>query len=907
MPGAPGRYLTIGGTYDPTVYLYADSEAQQAADPARGDVPRGSGPALTAIVMPGAQAPRFARGTWCVPPLEFWHFLTVRDQAGSAALRSLDGATAAALLERSEGGAPQAAAAAVLDLLPQLTHPALQVGVAGYLEVAQDCQARIGLLAQRLQEAEAELAAAEAAARAAARADADGSAPFATSRISADDLNDAVRGLVQHPQLTEGSEPFEGLVRRFAALLGAAEPPTEDELAAVFGTGEARLSALYTLGEAAVHLPAIAYRAASPAFPEGLRAAALDLLDAFDGAGLTAPGSALRYIRVSGQRPRGAKPPTFQQRRSVVAPAATQETETGRLLIFPEYAQHQGMCQALEFSRTGAFAAPPGRSTEGEHRSAAWPWSKPDGLRAFRAAVREHGPAPLTDAAVDQLVDLTGLLRDDAALILAGMPHDLWIWGRSMSPECTAVLAGLGVKQAAAKRAAERLNGGRRVSKSSRLLSALLPAEPDALWSTQADLSAEPVAPAELSELPKPAEPAESAESAGARRPKKTTASAPRSGPAIAVAAAVWNSAEGRLSPLPPQLIPLIKPPLTPRIVQGLLDPAKAPWFGPGVLPGGDGTLRGDLGQGPLLSSATALLWLAYTLPAGDPLRARLPDAVHAVTRYLAHPKLSVHLGYVSGEVREQAVAALGVEERQGGQTDQWRVGPLQISERHSWGYLAVLPAALTGPQDPALDFCAGVDGDGKISLLRLLLGPELAQVAGFGLDDEAARAAPYPYQDPTRSVPDLVAEAAAYLGLDADAAALYLMLLALPDPTDRNQAAWTGWPAARLKAARERLAAATDPDGEPLLVTGSRPRAGRSLFLPGTWIALGTPNLPLEQWKAPQFGVTAQGLVQYEVTAPIRPVPELFRDAWRRIRTGDKPRYADLAVPAARRGRARG
>ncbi|NEE49178.1 hypothetical protein G3M55_31820, partial [Streptomyces sp. SID8455] len=65
-----------------------------------------------------------------------------------------------------------------------------------------------------------------------------------------------------------------------------------------------------------------------------------------------------------------------------------------------------------------------------------------------------------------------------------------------------------------------------------------------------------------------------------------------------------------------------------------------------------------------------------------------------------------------------------------------------------------------------------------------------------------------HPAQDPTRAVPDLVAEAADALGLSTDTAALYLMLLALPDPTDRNCVRWTEWKPARVKKARAELAA---------------------------------------------------------------------------------------------------
>ncbi|MEJ8640444.1 hypothetical protein WKI68_01365 [Streptomyces sp. MS1.HAVA.3] len=88
--------------------------------------------------------------------------------------------------------------------------------------------------------------------------------------------------------------------------------------------------------------------------------------------------------------------------------------------------------------------------------------------------------------------------------------------------------------------------------------------------------------------------------------------------------------------------------------------------------------------------------------------------------------------------------------------------------------------------------------------------------------------------------------------GLGADAAALYLALLAMPDPTDRNTARWTGWKPARLKAARAELAA-TD-----LVVEAGRSRAGRTLFLPGGWSDMSSPTLPVEQWKLPMYGLTA-------------------------------------------------
>jgi hypothetical protein len=151
--------------------------------------------------------------------------------------------------------------------------------------------------------------------------------------------------------------------------------------------------------------------------------------------------------------------------------------------------------------------------------------------------------------------------------------------------------------------------------------------------------------------------------------------------------------------------------------------------------------------------------------------------------------------------------------------------------------------------------------------------------------------------QDPGRSVPDLVTEAAKEYGLGEDAATLYLMLLAMPDPTDRMTARWTGWKPARLKAARAELAA-TD-----LVVGATRTRAGRSLFLPGGWAEQPAPRVPLERWKLPLFDIVDGDRASFGVIVPTEPVADLYRRAWQRVREGDAPRFEELKV---RRGRRR-
>ncbi len=55
--------------------------------------------------------------------------------------------------------------------------------------------------------------------------------------------------------------------------------------------------------------------------------------------------------------------------------------------------------------------------------------------------------------------------------------------------------------------------------------------------------------------------------------------------------------------------------------------------------------------------------------------------------------------------------------------------------------------------------------------------------------------------QFPLHSVPALVAECSKKLQVDEMAAALYLQILALPDPTSANIKLWNGWNAKQIQA----------------------------------------------------------------------------------------------------------
>ena len=146
--------------------------------------------------------------------------------------------------------------------------------------------------------------------------------------------------------------------------------------------------------------------------------------------------------------------------------------------------------------------------------------------------------------------------------------------------------------------------------------------------------------------------------------------------------------------------------------------------------------------------------------------------------------------------------------------------------------------------------------------------------------------------QNPGYTAPAVVQAIRKKHKLGEDAAGLYAQLLALPDPTTANLCPWNGWTAGRLKNAAAELV------GRKLVLEASRARSGRSLFLPGEWVELKAPWLPIERWKLAH-------LVELDMDPHdpwpgggplvLRPFEDLFAAAWRRVAAGDEPRYEEV------------
>lgn len=787
----------------------------------------------------------FATGSVGLPPLSHWYALRPRDPEGSAALRTADRETVAALLKAA------AAAERTTDLpglvsaaLPQVTAPELIGGIVEVLRFTLTQQKALDAVAARLHP--------------------DTGAVEEGERGPADRLlGDALSGLIGSGYYRWGGDS--DAAHRMLRELAAARADTGAD--AVPGRLHFDVPRLPYSGLPWTPLldqpAALAYRAVTVGATDQQRAALLSLLGAVDALGLSsAEGSADRWRRVLLHLDqRHLRTPDGHDRslqhRSVLPLGG------GAVLALTERSEsvpdgHE--FGALFHDPSGRFTVPGPYTLRGDaplgdrERGPGW-------LTALLDAAAEHGPAPFLPEAAEEFARLTGVCGALARLVVAGMPH-VDSWEHNFLPaELRTVL---GVKATDAAYARDELkNLDAEVRRA--VVAALLPADPARLWSE---------------------------------------------GPDAAAAAQVWNLRVGRRTPVPDWLAAEAARAVRSgwpahRALSALLDPAASRELSVDVawtVKGGHAEPREPATQpftSSVLTGALAMAaWLAHRLPAGDPLRATLPPALTAVRQRLAAPELLLTLGHFTSLSDFRKAAGTPTETGEGYE----RYGAVVLATQDDRPRPALRPALLdsTG-SDPYLSALRGADQEPSVveAALRSAYDPRFAAL----LADPGAPAAGsadadgtwWP-QDPTRSVPQLVAEVSDAHRLGPDAAAVYLALLAMPDPTDRNTARWTGWKPARLKAARAELAA-TD-----LVVSASRTRAGRSLFLPGGWADTAAPNLPVEQWKLPMYGPVAGGGPVLGVLVPAEPAADLYRRAWQRVREGDAPRFEQLKVKRTRR-----
>lgn len=295
---------------------------------------------------------------------------------------------------------------------------------------------------------------------------------------------------------------------------------------------------------------------------------------------------------------------------------------------------------------------------------------------------------------------------------------------------------------------------------------------------------------------------------------------------------------------------------------------------------------------------ASVVAWALTELPVGDPAAAAAASVHNALRARMDDPRTLIPLGwhYALGRAVPGDPAFTPY---------QGTVLPCPrplyredtvVSTAHDDGLFVVSvpgrdvflrPAALADPAkaERAERLCATLDLPELLAAIR-----RIQAVRGDAPDRMLARAADTPvppggYElNPALSVPELMAEAAAALGVGADATVLYLQLLALARPTDQNVRRWNGWTPGRHKAAQAELVNAGAVE------TGRRARAGRTAFVPGPWTDLKAPHLPLETAKlGPHVASTGRSEPEMPFLRLLSPVPphELFAEAWRAARCG--------------------
>jgi len=508
----------------------------------------------------------------------------------------------------------------------------------------------------------------------------------------------------------------------------------------------------------------------------------------------------------------------------------------------------------VERTSDGTFRDPPGTSLVRERRAGATPDA--EWLEGFLAALAERGAPAWDPAAADDLAKRTGLTRTEAALLWASLPKVDDYAADFLGKELRTTL---GLKQGDAKAARDTFRG--------------LP------FDARLDLFA-------------------AAASGGDPRALFAPLAGGDDGP-VARLAAAWVARSGQRVELREELVvacekALDLPHSAAVILGALMSPTEAKclaaraeygvaaafaWQKPKPEDGFDHRVARSVAQ--------LVPWLFTELPVGDPYRAALRGLWEVVRARLLDPKLVAPLESRWGEPKElvAAIDALGGDAISDPSIQHGRDNGLVRAELHTNTLRSVFrPSKVKRYADePALVKMASAGNAGALAAIAFLL--EAVPAFLDRVDSTPVPAGQYE-ANPALSAPATVAAAKKKLRLTDGAAALYVQVLTLAEPTQKNVILWNGWKPAEYKKAAEALAV------EKLVVVGKRERAGREIFLPGGWEKRGGNDLPLETWKLPLYEL-AHGSIGRLL--PPKPLHVLFGEAWARVEKGDAPKYEEV------------
>ncbi|MCA9665750.1 MAG: hypothetical protein KC503_09190 [Myxococcales bacterium] len=800
---------------------------------------------------------RYDRAAPLTLPQLWWHVLEPRDEAGSRALREIDEATASALLDAaledvtthdeddeafSKLELPKSVAA-VKKLLPKITSAELRLNVAG-----------VAATAARLSRRRDELAAMR-----------DPENPEA-QQVAGDDDDTADKISDQLKLLCETGWQTAGMMGQLRAAT------------AFFADGQVRKIPESNVRwyELVGRIGALAFFGPTPALEGGAREALCTMLEAWADSPLCEPGTKLRHVECKLRRSKLGMPLQSDDytawglgehggNRYMIADIDCDEDEQSGIPV-------------LEWMSSGKpVLLPDAKITEeGETRESGGGWGTPERLRAVAQLVRERGERPFEREHAEALAERSGLSYPEACLLWAGMPK-FDEWNKNFLPKALREAMGLKVAEAEAARSAlKQLD--RQVRRD--ILDAGMPDDPQKLY--------DPLAGGDESFIA-------------------------RFGDAVKEALGDRFTVDAELASLldkelkfdyrdASEMVPLLTEPKKSKELTRDGEWTLSDWGSVDLTD--DDLSEDDFFSGQTLRSLAAWMMVLHAeLPAGHKLVAKLDKVYELAQKRLASGKLLLDGPMISTGNHKKALALV---ESFGGKAfkpkDTSRkkdhygcdTGDLIVlpDEDDSYVHTAVRPAKVKD-WDRVHKLAEGVS-DACVAA-QLLLSPGLAAIAERAAKpviDEGAFEA-----NPLASAPDVVTKVRKKIDLSEDAAVYYLQLLALPRPSDKHITRYNGWKPAQIKKAAKELAA------RGLVVEAKRARAGRAVFLPGGWEDLSRPHLPVESWKLPLYGVRREkdGSLTIPLDYLMSPLPlgELFAAAWKRVSSGDEPRYEE--VPSGR------
>jgi hypothetical protein len=283
-----------------------------------------------------------------------------------------------------------------------------------------------------------------------------------------------------------------------------------------------------------------------------------------------------------------------------------------------------------------------------------------------------------------------------------------------------------------------------------------------------------------------------------------------------------------------------------------------------------------------LLAGMQAVCLLGSYLPVGDPRRLGVPRLHAKILARLANPELLLFGGSRETKIEGKPYVAPGYQSNPA----HHGIDNGAIIVAH--GYVYFRPGRITPADTDNLARARDAaelhypmqtfPWSGLYPVWQAALSPGVAALVARAVDSPVPAGGSE--LDPRLSAPALVEAVRARHKLDADAATLYLQLLALVDCGDAPTRELNGWTQTKHKKAAAALVTAGLVREEKL------PRANRKFVLDSPWEQLFPPHPAVEQQKLPLYdarmekGALAAPLGRL---VPLRPVHEIFAAAWQR------------------------